>query len=133
MAKEITGNFFNPPNQTQDMLQWDSDLMPPSTSMTGPPPGGNTPGQQPKETSAFWFGVHVPAEFFEEPSKPHKNGFWHYNKRDGYWRARFTLRQHVDMPVDPDTEIPEPSTVVLAWMGIVGVYGSRGAQRHVVS
>ena len=133
MAKEVTDNFLNPPFQTDDKLQWNAPSMPPLPPTTGPPSGGNPPGQQPGETSIYWFGVHVPAEFFEKPSQPHKKSFWHYNRKDGYWRARFTLRQHADVPIDPDIIVPEPSSVILAMFGIVGVYSSRSAQRQVVS
>jgi hypothetical protein len=94
MPKETTDYFLNPPGAdgpTSDYLQWTSD-------------GGGAPGLNNYQQAVFWFGIHVPREFFVEDSQnPDK------------LRARLTIRQHA--------EIPEPAALTLASIGIIAVSG----------
>lgn len=59
---------------------------------------GQAPGQDPWDRSIFWFGMNVPGEWFEQDYKD-----------PDYWHARFTIRQHVN--------IPEPSALALGLFG----------------
>ena len=84
MPKEVTSFYdqLNPNNNpTPDNLWWvEGD-------------------QDPRDRSIFWFGVHVPAEFFVQDHQDPE-----------YWHARFTVRQHVN--------VPEPTAVSLGLLGL---------------
>lgn len=96
MPKEVT-SFYDElqanGNPTPDNLFWTTD--------------GMTGGQDPWDRSIFWFGVNVPAEFFVQDYKD-----------PDYWHAKFTIRQHVN--------VPEPTAGVLGLIGLgTGLLGRR--------
>lgn len=103
MNKEVTSNYDPTPIQTDDSLMWVSD-------------GTNYPGQEDGDKSIFWFGVHVPQELFELESGGGGWGHWGHHGAE-YWKARFTIYQHVDVPIDPMDIVPEPATAMLMLLG----------------
>lgn len=101
------------PSSQDDGLYFVGDPMPKEvTSFYGQlqPNGNPTPNnllwvdgdQDPGDRSIFWFGVNVPGEWFEQDHRDPE-----------YWHAKFTIRQHVN--------IPEPMTVSLGCIGLSGI------------
>ena len=103
MAKEMT-DYYDPNYMVEggdepDAMLWQV--------------GDGYPGQGHGDKAIFWFGVQIPDWMFE---------------RDGdYWHAKFTIRQHAESP-DSGNELPEPTTVVLGLIGLVGGMVRRGKQ-----
>ena len=102
MAKETTSFYVDPPARDfpgSDYLHWSTN-------------GQDHPGQGYDDRAGFWFGVNIPPQMFEVDP-------YH----DGYWRARFTLRQH--------TGVPEPTTAMLLLVGATTGLLRRGKRNDV--